>query len=147
MFQDELAETQVPSPGYAGVNEEIAMESFEYDNYEYFGELEYIGDSYWDARIKHLENVWAGEKRKSADDAEGDAAVVKKRRKDAGLEPRDNVLFVPFEARLAPTPPPVHGEGGFALLPDWKERFPERAGEESPIKSKKQMPADMRRAA
>lgn len=148
--QDELAETQVPSPGYAGVNDEIANESFEYDVYEYFGELEYGSDSYWDARIKHLENARAGEKRKSADDGEEEeeeeAAAIKKRRKDAGLEPRDNVVFVPFEERLAPLPPRVPDEGQFALLPDWKERFPDRV-DESPIRKGKQMPADMRRAA
>lgn len=144
MSQDELAETQVPSPGYTGVNDEIAMESFEYDVYEYFGELEYGSDSYWDARIKHLANARAGEKRKS-EDAESEAAVVKRRR-DAGLEARDNVVFVPFEARLAPLPPQVRGGGRFALLPDWKERFPERVGE-SPVRKGKQMPADMRRAA
>lgn len=144
--QDELAETQVPSPGCAGVNDEIANESFEYDVYEYFGELEYGSDSYWDARIKHLASARAGEKRKSADDGEEEAAVIKKRRKDDGLEPRDNVVFVPFEERLAPLPPKVSEEGRFALLPDWKERFPERV-DESPSRKGKQMPADMRRAA
>ena len=145
MSQDELAETQVPSPGYTGVNDEIAMESFEYDVYEYFGELEYGSDSYWDARIKHLADARAGDKRKS-EDVESEAAVVKKRRKDAGLEARDNVVFVPFDARLAPLPPLVRGDGRFALLPDWKERFPDRVGE-SPGRKGKQMPADMRRAA
>ncbi|GAB7334552.1 hypothetical protein MBLNU13_g06533t1 [Cladosporium sp. NU13] len=140
---DELAETQVPSPGYAGVNDEIANESFEYDVYEYFGELEYGSDSYWDARIRHLESTRAGEKRRSGAD-EDEAAVIKKRRKDNGLEARDNVVFIPFEKRLAPLPPKVHDEGQFALLPDWKERFPEGI-DGSP--TRKKMPADMRRAA
>ena len=145
--QDELAETQVPSPGYAGVNDEIANESFEYDVYEYFGELEYGSDSYWDARIKHLASARAGEKRKSGDVGEEEAAVIKKRRKDAGLEARDNVVFVPFEERLAPLPPGVRaeGEGAYALLPDWRERFPE--GDEDPSPTRKGMPTDMRRAA
>jgi len=142
--QDELAETQVPSPGYAGVNDEIANESFEYDVYEYFGELEYGSDSYWDTRIKHLASVRAGEKRKSGVD-EDEAAVIKKRRKDDGLEARDNVVFIPFEKRLAPLPPKVHDEEQFALLPDWKERFPEGCDDGSP--TRKRMPADMRRAA
>lgn len=145
--QDELAETQVPSPGYTGVNDEIANESFEYDVYEYFGELEYGSDSYWDARIKHLASVRAGEKRKSGADEEEEAALLKKRRKDDGLEARDNVVFMPFEARLAPLPSQVHEEERFALLPDWKERFPERLDDGSPTEKGKQMPADMRRAA
>jgi hypothetical protein len=91
-----------------------------------------------------LASVRAGEKRKSGVD-EDEAAVIKKRRKDDGLEARDNVVFIPFEKRLAPLPPKVHDEGQFALLPDWKERFPEGQDDGSP--TKKRMPADMRRAA
>lgn len=85
------------------------MEGFEYDVYEYFGELEYGSDSYWDARMKHLESVGLGEKRKSSDEAgDTEARMVKKRRKDGGRgdvqEVGDNVLYVPFERRLAPLP-------------------------------------------
>ena len=86
----------------------------------------------------------AGGKRKSGVD-EDEAVVIKKRRKDDGLEARDNVVFIPFEKRLAPLPPEVHVEEQFALLPDWKERFPEGIDDGSP--TKKRMPADMRRAA
>ena len=86
----------------------------------------------------------AGEKRKSGVD-EDEAATIKKRRKDDGLEARDNVVFIPFEKRLAPLPPKVHDEGQFAQLPDWKERFPEGLDDGSP--TKKRMPADMRKAA
>lgn len=71
--------------------------------------------------------------------------MIKKRRKDDGLEARDNVVFIPFEKRLAPLPPKVHDEEQFALLPDWKERFPEGSDDGSP--TRKRMPADMRRAA
>jgi hypothetical protein len=128
------------------------MEGFEYDVYEYFGELEYGSDSYWDARMKHLESAGLGEKRKSAQEGEDtEARMVKKRRKDGGRgevpEVGDNVLYVPFERRLAPLPPGIEqqgGEGRFALLPDWKERFPERG---SPVGKRKPMPAEMRRAA
>jgi hypothetical protein len=102
--------------------------------------------------MKHLAGVRAGEKRKSGDEegeSEREASAVKKRRKDAGLEARDNVVFVPFEERLAPLPPKVDvdGEGRFALLRDWKERFPEREREESPVGKRTRMPADMRKAA
>jgi hypothetical protein len=124
------------------------MEGFEYDVYEYFGELEYGSDSYWDARMKHLNSVGLGEKRKSAQEEDTEGRVAKKRRKDGGdvEEVRDNVLYVPFEKRLAPLPPGVEqaGEGRFALLPDWKERFPERG---SPVGKRKPMPAEMRKAA
>lgn len=86
----------------------------------------------------------AGEKRKSGV-GEDEAAAIKKRRKNDGLEARDNVVFIPFEKRLAPLPPKVHDQGRFALLPDWKERFPEVLDDGSP--TSKRMPADMRRAA
>ena len=56
------------------------MEGFEYDVYEYFGELEYGSDSYWDARMKHLNSVGLGEKRKSAQEEDIEGRVVKKRR-------------------------------------------------------------------
>lgn len=89
----------------------------------------------------------AGEKRKSGV-GEDEAGVVKKRRKEGGLEARDNVVFIPFEERVAPLPPRVCEEGEFALLPDWRERFPEGIEDGSPTrKGKQQMPADMRRAA
>jgi hypothetical protein len=128
------------------------MEGFEYDVYEYFGELEYGSDSYWDARMKHLEAVGLGGKRKSAQEGEDtEARMVKKRRKEDARgdvqEVRDNVLYVPFERRLAPLPPGIEQQGGdgrFALLPDWKERFPERG---SPVGKRRQMPAEMRKAA
>ena len=126
------------------------MEGFEYDVYEYFGELEYGSDSYWDARMKHLGEAGLGDKRKSAEDEDTEARMVKKRRMDARgdvEEVRDNVLYVPFERRLAPLPPVVgQGEAKFALLPDWKERFPERG---SPVAKRRpaEMPAEMRKAA
>jgi hypothetical protein len=88
--------------------------------------------------------VRAGEKRKSGV-GEDEAAVVKKRRKEGGLEARDNVVFIPFGERVAPLPPKGRGEGEFALLPDWRERFPEGIEEGSP--TRKRMPADMRKAA
>lgn len=114
--------------------------------YEYFGELEYGSDSYWDARMKHLHDAKVGEKRKS-EDQEDEARLVKKRRKDGSLDVRDNVLYVPFDKRIPPLPPKVRDDGTFALLPDWKERFPEKPGSGSPTGKEKEMPADMRRAA
>jgi len=134
------------------------MEGFEYDVYDYFGELEYGSDSYWDARMKHLDpSAGVGEnekkkRKKSAVEEDAEDRVETKRRKDGGggvREVGDNVLYVPFEARLAPPPPGIQStEGRFALLPDWKERFPERrGGDESPVGKRKQMPAEMRRAA
>jgi hypothetical protein len=100
--------------------------------------------------MKHLGSVRAGEKRKSSNEEDGEgereASAIKKRRQDAGLEARDNVVFVPFEERLAPLPPEVdeEREGRFALLPDWKERFAEG---EVMVGERREMPADMRRAA
>ncbi|KAI7043901.1 hypothetical protein KC352_g46397, partial [Hortaea werneckii] len=41
---DELAESQVPEPGYSGTNAEIALESFDYDIYNYWDDVDYLAD-------------------------------------------------------------------------------------------------------
>lgn len=147
-----------------GVNDEIALESWEYDIFEYFGELEHGSDSYWDARIRHLEEGdgqmkqqqqeqrSTSKKRKQGEgqEEEGEGFMSRKRRRegDDAIAVDENVVYMPFEARLA-RPPPRSADGGhFALLPDWKERFPEKKGGEIPSPGKgRQMPAEMRRAA
>lgn len=147
-----------------GVNDEIALESWEYDIFEYFGELEHGSDSYWDARIKHLEEGdgqkkpqqqeqrSTSKKRKQGEGQEEteEGFMSRKRRREGDdvLAVDENVVYMPFEARLA-RPPPRSADGGhFALLPDWKEKFPEKKGGEIPSPGKgRQMPAEMRRAA
>lgn len=129
------------------------MESYEYDIYEYFGELEYGSDSYWDANMRHLDGgshaEQAGSKRKRDSSGKEVAGSSKKRKvKNAHpTEPGDsqleNVVYMPFEARLPPSPPNT-GKQKFALLPDWKQRF---ANLEEDNPTKKAMPPDMRRAA
>ena len=48
-LQDELAETQIPDPGYAGTNYEIAMDDLDdFDIFDYWDDLEYGDDSYWE---------------------------------------------------------------------------------------------------
>lgn len=154
-MQDELAETQCASPGYAGTNNELAMETYEYDIYEYYGELEYGSDSYWDANMRHLEGAkktdQTGSKRKRDDGQSNEKRSSKKRKvphghPESGLGDTqiENVVYMPFEARLPPSPPKPEKKKSFALLPDWKQRFSSKEEAKPPEKA---MPADMRRAA
>lgn len=88
-----------------------------------------------------------GGKRK-IDDGDGgeEAGLARKRRKENDVVV-DNVVYLPFEERVAPLPPKVPDGCQFALLPDWKERFPEKAGEGEVVGEEREMPADMRWAA
>jgi len=129
------------------------MDTYDYDIYEYFGELEYGSDSYWDANMRHLKEVerpkQTGSKRKRGD-VESDEQRSSRKRKapngqsaaSVGDSQIENVVYMPFEARLPPSPPQPEKQS-FALLPDWKQRFTDNEEDKPPEKA---MPPDMRRA-
>lgn len=157
-LQDELAETQIPSPGYAGTHYELENEWYEYDIYEYFGELEYGGDSYWDSNITHLpkpsaKNAKSSEqsKKRKRVSAATQPSPDKRRKTAAGkvkgssgeTSQSDNVVFQSSEARIPPPAPPLEKTARFALFPDWRERFPSDAD----IVWQQNMPEDMKLAA
>ncbi|KAK5110673.1 hypothetical protein LTR85_000755 [Meristemomyces frigidus] len=154
---DELAETQIADPGYAGTNNEIEMESFEFDLYQYWDDLEYADDSYWDydsgQRLERSTEK-AGQKRKRGTPAR--AGATDKRRKVSGTQAAatgglealqmENVIFMSREERnrLAARPAPaLKDRVAVTFMADWRERFAHRDGE---VKSGR-MPADMERAA
>ncbi|KAK6441219.1 hypothetical protein LTR95_002548 [Oleoguttula sp. CCFEE 5521] len=150
---DELAENQIPSPGYAGTNNEID-DGEDYDIYEYFGELEYGDDTYWDVEVRPLAKDVTGKsdaaksgtaKRKRGGPRANEGKCLK-RRKTApdGTKELENVVYKRFEDRLPPTPPVSERRASFALLPDWKDRF--RDVGDSKIEEKA-MPVEMRAAA
>ncbi|OQO06070.1 hypothetical protein B0A48_08658 [Cryoendolithus antarcticus] len=150
---DELAENQIPSPGYAGTNNEID-DGEDYDIYEYFGELEYGDDTCWDAEVRPPAKDAAGKsdatkastaKRKRSGPRANEEKCLK-RRKTApdGTKALENVVYKRFGDRLPPTPPISERRVSFALLPDWKERF--RDVEEVKIEEKA-MPVEMKAAA
>ncbi|KAH9809815.1 hypothetical protein Tdes44962_MAKER06056 [Teratosphaeria destructans] len=154
---DELAETQIAEPGYAGTNYELSMEDFEFDLYAYHDDLEYGDDSYWEyglrQDISQLET--AGQKRKRG--AHAKTAKMNKRRKVLGLlgtqaialtvagaEQPDPVLYMSQQERSRPRVPPVlEKRVGYALIGDWRRRF---AGEEG-ITHTEEMPVDMQKAS
>ncbi|KAF2764333.1 hypothetical protein EJ03DRAFT_33223 [Teratosphaeria nubilosa] len=151
---DELAETQVAEPGYAGTNHELSIEEFEYDLYAYYDDLEYGDDSYWEYGIRQdisqLET--AGQKRKRG--APDKTAVMNKRRKvlgtpaikltAAGAEQPDTVVYMSQQERSRPrTPPLLEKRAGCAFLGDWRRRF---AGKDGIIHTG-EMPVDMQKAA
>lgn len=154
--QDELAEMQTADPGYAGTNNEIDMESYEYDLYAYWDDLEYADDAYWDSAGQPGSRQTAekaGQKRKRGAPTK---AGADKRRKVSGTQSTvvasleagqmENVLFMSREKRIEMAwrqPPVLKEKVAFAFMPDWRERF---ANEDGVVRTET-MPADMQRAA
>ncbi|KAK5170628.1 uncharacterized protein LTR77_005217 [Saxophila tyrrhenica] len=135
---DELAETQIPSPGFINAEHELAVIS-DFDPYEYFMDTEYGDNEYWDNSRTGASPT--GEKRKRSAAA---PKTAEKRRKLSSEY--DNVVFVPMAERIrprdrAPTDPKTLRP--FALLPDWRTRFSKTSGEIE----EKPMPVDMKKAA
>ncbi|KAI7237996.1 hypothetical protein KC330_g2859 [Hortaea werneckii] len=155
---DELAESQVPEPGYSGTNAEIALESFDYDIYNYWDDVDYLADdAYWDYEGKVLpgeESQNSGEKRKRGTPARASAAS--KRRKLSSKDgPRgampgrgqtDNIMFVSKDEQVRQAlqrGPVLKRSKPVAFLGDWKRRYANVDGEVLVG----QMPADMEKAA
>ncbi|KAK0252168.1 hypothetical protein B0A54_08154 [Friedmanniomyces endolithicus] len=159
-FVDELAETQIPDPGYSGTNYELEREtmSWDWDDYPFWDELEYVDDEYWEVegqpagqqqqgagtvgqkRKRAAGTVFnAGEKRRKVSALKG---VVGRGELDGVVDP---VVYKTHSERVVfPPPALVAGRGKvYALLPDWKTRF---ADEDGLVKTAG-MPADMRKAA
>ncbi|KAK0319792.1 hypothetical protein LTR82_009127 [Friedmanniomyces endolithicus] len=158
-FVDELAETQIPDPGYSGTNSELEREtmSWDWDDYPFWDELEYVDDAYWELEgprpgLQQQNAGMVGQKRKRAMVV---AKAGEKRRKVSALkgvagrgEMGDVVDAVVYkthaERRVIPPSALVSGRGKvYALLPDWKTRFADQDG----LVKASGMPADMRKAA
>lgn len=160
--QDELAETQIPDPGYSGTNSEIELESWEYDLYDFWDDLEYADDPYWDYGAtpprSEREAGSAGKKRKRAD-AKRAATADKRRKVSSGRVGRDGnddgalqdtqmdpvkLVSQAERIRIATKRPSVpKSREAVAFLPDWRVRYANVAGH-STVDS---MPAAMRAAA
>ncbi|KAK5136722.1 hypothetical protein LTR08_002375 [Meristemomyces frigidus] len=154
---DELAETQVPDPGYAGTQHEVEMETYEYDYFQYWDDLEYADDAYWEhggGQKPRQEGAKAGQKRKRAGAVK--AGAVDKRRKVSGTQTAsvgaleasqpDNVVFMSREGRTSRAwrlPPLLEDRRAVAFLADWREHF---AGKDGEVKTET-MPVDMQQAA
>nr|POF07137.1 hypothetical protein CFP56_31761 [Quercus suber] len=152
---DELAESQTADPGYPGTNYEIELETYEYELYEFWDDMEYADDEYWDygpeAAVKKDSGLM-GHKRKR--NAPSDKSQPDKKRKVLGRQPgareseKDGHFPVYFlsmqdQLRFAKQAPPVlQNRKPVALLADWRERFPEDEGV-----MLVEMPKDMKRAA
>lgn len=114
----------------------------DFDVFDYWDDLQYGDDSYWDYGGIRAQ---AGLKRKRI--ASSPITNNDKRRKLSLLETGgDNVRFVNWTARkemATRTRPIVHRRASFALFGDWKQRFANDDG----VILNKEMPAAMRRAA
>lgn len=140
---DELAETQIASPGYAGTKYEVDIESYDIDMFEYWDDLHYGEDEYWDNAGLGVPTAEAGKKRKRNETKPTHHAQKRRKLnlKDTG---GDNVRFVNVAARIARRDPPMLEQPtSFALLPDWKHRFASDTG----VAVAKSMPEAMKKAA
>ncbi|KAK4561303.1 hypothetical protein LTR86_004620 [Recurvomyces mirabilis] len=159
---DELAEGQIPDPGYSGTNNEIDMDEYEYDFFDYWIDAEYGDDPYWD-HGNHRSGTAAsleisGQKRKRSVPTK--PSVVDKRRKTSGKQQQqqqqsipvppggvvDNVLFLSHNERYGRStakPAPGNHLKRYGLLPDWRTRFADADAEVKVV----DMPVDMMQAA
>ncbi|KAF7194649.1 hypothetical protein HII31_04155 [Pseudocercospora fuligena] len=144
---DELAENQVPSPGYSGTNHEIDMEGYEFDLYGYQEDLEYGDDSYWDYG-SYGKSDKAGDKRKRGPSkTESTPSKRKKSSKDDNLGREfEPLLFRSRDERIKlffRDPPLQRKQPPLSFLGDWRKRF---AGADG-IVSQQKMPEAMKAAA
>ncbi|KAK3677048.1 hypothetical protein LTR78_003253 [Recurvomyces mirabilis] len=156
---DELAEGQIPDPGYSGTNNEIEMDEYEYDFFDYWIDAEYGDDPYWDHGDQRSGTAASpeksGQKRKRS--APAKPSVVDKRRKTSGKQQQqsipvppggvvDNVVFLSQNERYRRStakPAPGNHLKRYGLLPDWETRFADADGEVKIV----DMPVDMMQAA
>lgn len=136
---------QVPSPGYSGTQGELDAESFDFDLFEYWMDLNYGDDEYWDEEGARV--TTKGVKRKRDGILKNPQQQATKRRKIAaeniGLDP---VSFKPLAERMGSArhgPTSLPESRPFALLPDWRQRYAEDSGK----LVEKNMPVEMKKAA
>ena len=141
--QDELAETQIPDPGYAGTNFEIYQDHDDMDLLSYWEEREYIDDEYWDnAQLGALASKSTAKRKREESIKESPGA----KRRRVLMESMDNVKYVSLARRLEmyyQPPPSLEAMRAFALLPDWQRRFANDTG----VITEKVMPEAMKQAA
>lgn len=138
--QDELAETSIPDAGYAGTNAEIDMLMFDFDLFDYWDDLEYGYDHYWDYDGVRT----TGEKRRRTEETKDTNG--KRRKIDLKEMSGLTNIFIRMAERKkvwSQRAPVRKGLVPFALLPDWPKRCVE-ADMAQPVKT---MPTEMRQAA
>lgn len=138
---------QIPDPGYAGTNLEIFQEHADLDYIDYWDELEYVDDEYWDnAPLGALASKPTAKRKRDESIKESiTESAEAKRRRVASLS-NENIKFVSMAVRLERCRrlPPLLGKvKPVALLPDWRTRFADVTGEIV----EKPMPAAMKQAA
>lgn len=141
-MQDELAENALPDPGYAGTSWELEQTFWDYDLFDYWDDLEYGDDGYWDAG-----GAAAGQKRRRTKRSGAVKELLQKRRKLSLRDTSgDTSIFVSMQERRrlwSGRAPMKKGLKAFALLPDWRKR----CAQADRTVAVKAMPAEMRHAA
>lgn len=111
--------------------------------FEYWDDLHYGEDEYWDSGGRGVPTAEAGQKRKR-DKTKPKHHAQKRRKLNLRDTGGDNVRFVNVAARIARREPPMLEQPtSFALLPDWKQRFASDTG----VIVTQSMPEAMKKAA
>ena len=122
------------------------MESYDFDLFDYWDDLLYCDDEYWDHGGIETGTLKIGQKRKR--NVKNSRMENGKRQKLSLMDTEGGgVRFISLAVRnrMAETQPPVlDRRESFALLPDWRERF---AGQDSGVVMTKSMPEEMKKAA
>lgn len=127
------------------------MQSYEFELFDYWDDLEYADDAYWENEVQR---GGSGTNKRRRDEAAPERFPTKRPKTGArgvnALRPHDRdgepLLFRSRDERTRSffdRPPMLSRKDTFSFLPDWKERF---ANDDGAVIHKK-MPADMRRAA
>lgn len=123
------------------------MESYEFELFAFWDDLEYADDPYWDYGLARKEPSSPGKRKR---DVVGKKEIVdKRRRKELQYSREDDpLLFVSraerIEAFFQP-PPLLESPVKYTFLADWRERFAGVDGEV--LLESKDMPMEMKRAA
>lgn len=120
------------------------MDSYEFELFEFWDDLEYADDAYWDYGLSNKEDNL---KRKREEVGRKD--IVDKRQKTEINYSRedDPLLFVSREERTRAffqPAPLLENPVNYTFLADWRKRF---ANEDGGIGESKEMPVNMKRAA
>lgn len=122
------------------------MDSYEFELFAFWDDLEYADDSYWDYGLARKHESPAGVKRKR--ESAQKAGITDKRRRTRITYSRedDPLLLISRELRTKAffePAPMLENPVKYTFLADWRERYANKDG----VIENKAMPVDMKRAA
>jgi hypothetical protein len=132
--QDELAETQIADPGYAGTNYEINVDGYDFELFDFWNDLEYVDNAYWDNVSVPIRRFDAHGNKGLSRGLKASTKRVRSRDKSGssirGYDPISYRSRAERDHYAAKASPMISSRTpAYALLPDWRVRLakePER---------------------